>query len=56
MKEKQNKQNTLLHVKVTPKIHARLVRLAEEQGRTITELVREAIAKMLLEYSQKGGK
>jgi len=49
---KREKQNQFIHIKVTPEIHAKLKELAEKQGRTLTELVREAIGKLLLEYSK----
>jgi predicted DNA-binding protein len=46
------KRSEYIHISITPEIHAKLKELAEKQGRTLTELVREAIGKLLLEYSK----
>ncbi|MEM1974161.1 MAG: hypothetical protein QXN68_05180 [Thermoplasmata archaeon] len=49
-KKRQRKRHVLLHIGVTEQIANELKRIAEKQGRTVTELAREAFAKIIREY------
>jgi predicted DNA-binding protein len=40
----------MLHIMVTEEIAAKLKLIAKKQGRTVTELAREAFAKVIKEY------
>ncbi|WP_169368386.1 MULTISPECIES: ribbon-helix-helix protein, CopG family [Thermodesulfovibrio] len=52
MKKKKTvrKRAILLHISVTEQIAKDLKKIAEKQGRTVTELAREAFAKIIHEY------
>ncbi len=50
-KKTTRKRSVLLHINVTQEIAAELRKIAEKQGRTVTELAREAFAKLIREYS-----
>lgn len=43
----------MLHISVTEEIATQLKQLAKQQGRTVTELAREAFAKLLKEYKKE---
>jgi predicted DNA-binding protein len=43
-------RGTLLHILVTEEIAAKLKTIAKGQGRTVTELAREAFAKLIKDY------
>jgi predicted DNA-binding protein len=43
-------RGTLLHIMVTKEIADELKTIAKRQGRTVTELAREAFAKVIKEY------
>lgn len=49
-RKKQRKRPILLHINVTEEISEKLKLIAEKQGRTVTELAREAFAKIIREY------
>ncbi len=50
---KNVKQNSKLQLWLDYKIHDKIKELASKQGRTVAELVREAIVKILKEYDFK---
>ncbi len=47
------KENKLLQINIDKHIQDKLRTIATNQGRSITELVREAIVKIILEYNAK---
>ena len=47
------KENKLLQVNIDKQIQDKLKSIAINQGRSVTELVREAIVKIILEYNAK---
>lgn len=46
------KESKLLQINIDRHIQDKLRDIASKQGRTITELVREAIVKIILEYDK----
>jgi predicted DNA-binding protein len=52
-KKIKRKRPTLLHINVTEEIAQQLKTIAEKQGRTVTELAREAFAKIIREYTDR---
>ena len=49
----RRKKGKLLQVWVEPSIHSSFQRLASQQGRSISGLVREGMAKVLADYSRR---
>ncbi|WP_353684422.1 hypothetical protein V4D30_01130 [Thermodesulfovibrio sp. 3907-1M] len=47
------KRPILLHINVTEEIAQQLKAIAEKQGRTVTELAREAFARIIKEYTDR---
>jgi hypothetical protein len=47
------KENKLLQVNIDKQIQDKLKTIGINQGRSVTELVREAIVKIILEYNAK---
>ena len=51
-KKPQRKRSVLLHINVTPEIADKLKEIAKTEGRTVTELAREAFAELIVKHSK----
>lgn len=49
--EKHRKRPVMLHISVTREIADELKKLAKQQGRTVTELAREAFSRIIMDYN-----
>lgn len=45
-----SKRECLIHITVTKDVKERLKRIADKQGRTVVEIIREGIAEMFKRY------
>jgi len=46
------KQTKKVHVYLTPEVKEKLQRIAQSQGRTLSEVIREGIAEVLKKYEK----